>query len=54
MPAGVIANSVIPYGNFTGNFEYQCPTTNTPVVVHTFYQYAAATPGLGLLGSVLY
>ena len=54
LPAGVIANSVIPYGNFTGNFEYQCPTTNTPVVVHTFYQYAAATPGLGLLGSVLY
>ena len=54
LPAGIIANTVIPYGNFPGNFEYLCPTTNDPVVVHTFYQYVAATTGLGLLGSVLY
>lgn len=54
LTAGIIANNIIPYGNFTGNFEYKCPTTNQPVVVHTFYQYVAATTGVGLLGASLY
>ena len=54
LPQGSILNNIIPYGNFVGNFEYYCPTTSTPVVVHTFYQYVAAKAGIGIVGSPLF
>ncbi len=54
LPQGIIANSVIPYGNFHGNFEYISPTSKDPVVVHDFYQYAAATAGTGIIGTPLF
>ena len=50
----IILNNVIPYGNFVGNFAYYCPTSSREVILHKFYQYCAATSGIGILGSKLF
>lgn len=61
LPQTLLAQSVVPYGNYQGSFAYETPITNksinsdnlngvnyTTVTVSNFFQYASAVSGMGL------